>query len=146
MKRTIAATVLAAASGLAVLVATPASADATIMATCSRTVLVNGDSYGENGVPIPSAGSTASSTACGMAQGAHSSAVAQLQRSLNTCYGERLVVDSDFGPATKAALARAQRREGIKADGIYGTQTRNNLEFTMGLSTCDGVTLPIRVV
>ncbi|MFV2088877.1 peptidoglycan-binding domain-containing protein [Micromonospora sp. LOL_021] len=79
-----------------------------------------------------------------MAQGAYSSAVRQLQLSLNHCYGESLVVDSDFGPATAAALRRAQAIEGITVDGIYGPQTRNAIRFTIG-NACDKVYQPVTV-
>lgn len=56
-------------------------------------------------------------------------AVRALQYALNTCYGEGLLIDGDFGPVTSAALSRAQAQEGIIVDGWYGNQTAYNIEF-----------------
>ena len=56
-------------------------------------------------------------------------AVWTLQQVLNTCYNEHLSLDSDFGSNTKAALIRAQKKEHISADGIYGPQTADYLAF-----------------
>jgi hypothetical protein len=61
---------------------------------------------------------------CIMAQGAFGNHVAQLQSTMNTCYGEHLTVDRDFGPLTKAALKRTQTKVHVQSDGVYGPQTR----------------------
>lgn len=61
---------------------------------------------------------------CAMGIGAHSPAVGQLQRTMNVCYGERLAVDNDFGPATQAALIRTQKAALTTPDGVYGPKTR----------------------
>ncbi|HEX8114948.1 MAG TPA: peptidoglycan-binding domain-containing protein [Kofleriaceae bacterium] len=61
---------------------------------------------------------------CAMGEGADSPAVGRLQRTMNVCYGERLTVDNDFGPATLAALKRTQTKAGTTADGVYGPNTR----------------------
>jgi hypothetical protein len=53
--------------------------------------------------------------------------VVALQQSLKNCYGQSIVVDGDFGPATKAALRNAQRIHRIPDDGQYGPQTRDTL-------------------
>lgn len=124
--------------------ASATSAEVSILATCNRTVSVKAPASWVSPRVIPSSGSTAASTNCGMAPGAHSSAVANLQRNLNTCYGENLQVDSDFGPLTRDALKRAQRTEGISADGVYGPVTRNNL-MTYGQSVCSVPLVPIQV-
>ncbi|WP_420794858.1 peptidoglycan-binding domain-containing protein [Salinispora tropica] len=79
-----------------------------------------------------------------MAEGAYSEAVFRLQVTLKRCYGANIATDSHFGPATKSALISAQRRENIAADGIYGTETRNNLDWSMD-GYCPKVALPIRV-
>jgi peptidoglycan hydrolase-like protein with peptidoglycan-binding domain len=55
---------------------------------------------------------------------AHSSAVGQLQTTMNVCYGEHLTVDDDFGSLTEAALVRTQKKAGTQADGVYGPNTR----------------------
>lgn len=80
-----------------------------------------------------------------MAQGAYSEAVFRLQVALKYCYGANIATDSHFGPATKSALISAQKRENIAADGIYGTETRNNLDWFNGDGYCPKVALPIRV-
>ena len=121
-----------------------ASADVSVLATCNRTVSVKAPASWVSPRVIPSSGSTAASTNCGMAQGAHSAAVANLQRNLNACYGENLRVDSDFGALTREALRRAQRAEGISADGVYGPETRNNL-MTYGQSVCSPPLVPIQI-
>ncbi|MFD8261600.1 peptidoglycan-binding protein [Streptomyces griseoluteus] len=65
---------------------------------------------------------------CNMVQGTNSSGVWQLQRTLNICYGENLATDWDFGPGTKAALIRAQKKAGTTADGEYGPNTRKAIK------------------
>ncbi|MER7587934.1 peptidoglycan-binding domain-containing protein [Micromonospora sp. NPDC127501] len=134
--------------GVQLIGASPALAgDFTIQATCYRTVSVVGGDVGVSGESIPSAGSTAASTACGMAQGANSAAVKTLQQTLKYCYNQNIAIDSDFGPATKTALRNAQRSEGITADGVYGTQTRNTLIWWTGTTTynCNSIVLPVRL-
>jgi len=61
---------------------------------------------------------------CNMVRGTNSGAVRQLQRSMNVCYGEHLVLDGDFGGNTEAALRRTQAKAGTAADGQYGPNTR----------------------
>jgi zinc D-Ala-D-Ala carboxypeptidase len=55
--------------------------------------------------------------------------VVALQNALVRCYGANIAIDGDFGPATKAALVAAQRREGIPADGVYGPLTNSVLNW-----------------
>lgn len=66
---------------------------------------------------------------CWMDYGSTGSGVSWLQFTLNSCYGFNLATDGDFGPATRDALATAQGRENISADGQYGTQSRQYLKF-----------------
>ncbi|MBZ6128587.1 MULTISPECIES: peptidoglycan-binding domain-containing protein [Streptomyces] len=66
---------------------------------------------------------------CWMDYGSKGSGVSWLQFTLNSCYGFNLATDGDFGPATRDALATAQGRENISADGQYGTQSRQYLKF-----------------
>jgi Putative peptidoglycan binding domain len=73
-------------------------------------------------VPVYRTGGS-SSVLCVMSQGDRGDDVNQLQWTLNYCYSERLTQDGVFGSLTKSALIRAQRREHISADGIYGPQT-----------------------
>lgn len=98
--------------------------------TCYRTALLDTGHVGP--VPVPSAGTTPASTSCVMGVGATSAAVRRLQMNLNECYGENLATDQIFGTRTRDALKRAQRAEGITADGIYGPNTRNALTWWTG--------------
>jgi hypothetical protein len=65
---------------------------------------------------------------CLMRQGDVGNDVAQLQSSLNSCYGEHLAVDRVFGPLTRAALVRTQKKVRVAADGVYGPQTRRAMK------------------
>ena len=75
------------------------------------------------GAAVPDVKSTGS-VDCVMGIGAHSPAVGRLQRTMNVCYGERLVVDDDFGKLTEAALVRTQGKAVTTADGVYGPNAR----------------------
>src|SRR5690606_31990677 len=57
-------------------------------------------------------------------RGSRGPAVEALQLALNRSRGERLAVDGVFGPATEAAVRRAQAAARIAVDGIVGPQTR----------------------
>ncbi|MBA2396502.1 MAG: peptidoglycan-binding protein [Ktedonobacteraceae bacterium] len=59
-------------------------------------------------------------------QGNTGSAVKALQRQLNA-HGANLVVDSDFGPLTVAAVKSYQSKQGLGVDGIAGPQTWSSL-------------------
>ena len=50
-------------------------------------------------------------------------AVETLQRNLNLRHGAALDVDGDFGPATLAAVIRAQTQLGVTADGLWGPES-----------------------
>lgn len=111
--------------GIGVTTASPAAAY-TYLGACNTAKY-----EGAYQVPVPAI-KTASgkSSACYMHKGANHAGVGWLQHTLNACYGESLDVDNDFGPATKSALIRAQREEGISADGGYGGETLQNLVWT----------------
>lgn len=59
--------------------------------------------------------------------GSAGASVAELQRDFNRIFPAYevmpLVVDGDFGPATRAAVQEFQRRTKIDADGVVGPQT-----------------------
>jgi hypothetical protein len=84
-------------------------------------------------VQIPSTGSGWPNASCEMYTGASGTAVRQLQLALNACYKERLTVDGSYGALTKAALKRAQTKEGMPSadrDGRYGPRTRDSIQHT----------------
>ncbi|GAA3194940.1 peptidoglycan-binding protein [Dactylosporangium siamense] len=84
-------------------------------------------------VRIPSTGQDWPHAQCELDTGAQGAAVKQLQLSLNTCYKENLGTDGKFGTLTKAALKRAQIKEGMSTadrDGRYGPRTRDAIAHT----------------
>jgi murein L,D-transpeptidase YcbB/YkuD len=67
---------------------------------------------------------TSNNVNCHLVQGNYGSGVYQLQFSMRYCYGENIALDGDFGPETRSALIRTQRKAGTPADGEYGPNTR----------------------
>jgi lysozyme family protein len=57
-----------------------------------------------------------------LAPGARGPLVEELQRRL-VAAGQRVSVDGDFGPGTKAAVLAVQKASGLDADGVVGTGT-----------------------
>lgn len=122
---------LIAGIGIAMTPATHAAAAAPA-ATCTGTTTVRDASGGYLDVP-----SIGGNTDCLLGVGDVSAAVFDLQSNLNDCYNSGLALDSDFGPATKAALQAAQRDAGITADGVYGPVTRDHLFWQVsGVPAC----------
>lgn len=72
-----------------------------------------------------------------MDYGSTGGAVSGLQITLNVCYGAHLAVDGGFGSATRKALTSAQAREGITADGLYGSQSKTHLKWTIANEITD---------
>ncbi|GAA3969136.1 hypothetical protein GCM10022384_20500 [Streptomyces marokkonensis] len=70
--------------------------------------------------------------------GSQNTAVKQLQRSLNRCFpGANLDVDGMYGPATVNKVKEAQRSKGIAADGVFGPQTSQYMNWAMkGATGC----------
>jgi peptidoglycan hydrolase-like protein with peptidoglycan-binding domain len=60
--------------------------------------------------------------------------VVVLQRALQRCYGQRIAIDGDFGPATAAALRNAQRLHHLAVDSVYGPRTRLAMHWPTGSS------------
>src|SRR6185295_18680778 len=73
---------------------------------------------------VPYYNGTQSTVDCTMVRGYNSSAVRQLQRSLNLCYHEQVAENGSFDEATQTALRRAQRQAGTTPNGQYGRETR----------------------
>jgi hypothetical protein len=135
---------VAAVLGALLVPAPPAEA---ALPTCYRTTQLA--TWGFGLVPVPSAGSTISSTSCLMGVGASSKAVTRLQANLTKCYDENLDADGIFGPLTRNALARAQRKARTGADGVYGPDTRDALDWwtggywSNGAPVCDRLHRPL---
>lgn len=60
--------------------------------------------------------------------------MSDLQWAYNECYArplkwEMLTIDGEYGDFTAAAIDRVQRFEGIRDDGVYGPQTRENMRW-----------------
>lgn len=66
---------------------------------------------------------------CKLHQGDHGSGVSALQLTLKKCYGQSIAVDGSFGPATFAALKKAQTKMGVASDGVYGYNTRMAMKW-----------------
>jgi len=85
---------------------------------------------------IPSISASASPGAlCSttLQEGSSGSCVTQLQQRLNQL-GANLVVDGQFGPATKNAVLAFQGRERISFDGVVGPQTQSYLNSPGGVN------------
>ncbi|MFF5436381.1 peptidoglycan-binding protein [Streptomyces achromogenes] len=123
MKRTLAAlTTLAAAVG-GVLVTAPAAGAAD--GYCTTTTAV---SRGDYGVLIPATSS--GSTSCVMSRGFTGGQVEALQFALRICHGlDTGGIDGVYGARTEAAVRALQSAIGLTADGIYGANTRNVLQW-----------------
>jgi peptidoglycan hydrolase-like protein with peptidoglycan-binding domain len=63
---------------------------------------------------------------CVLSTGDSGDAVKALQGGINSS-GQSVIVDGKFGPKTKAAVERIQRRAHISVDGVYGPQTRGKM-------------------
>ena len=76
---------------------------------------------------LPSAGNYSGNFSCYLRQGHTGAGVTALQLTLIDCYGAKMPWDGQFGPKTAYWLNVAQWTEGITADSIYGSQTRDHL-------------------
>ncbi|MDQ0934682.1 peptidoglycan-binding domain-containing protein [Streptomyces turgidiscabies] len=123
MKRTLAAlaTLAAAVGGILVTAPTAAAADG----HCAQSLGVDKGAYWTK-VPATSGGSTS----CVMGRGSSGPAVRELQFALTICYGmDTGGTDGVYGAKTEAAVRSLQSATGQRADGIYGPNTRNVVEW-----------------
>jgi len=90
---------------------------------------VTSDVFGAE-VLTPSVGHLTGNFNCILGLGNDSVAVSLLQGNLNVCYGDHLVQDGQYGPATEAAVAAVQRAiPGMPVDGIFGPHTRGFMRW-----------------
>ncbi|MER5556510.1 peptidoglycan-binding domain-containing protein [Streptomyces sp. NPDC002793] len=66
---------------------------------------------------------------CYLQYGNTGAGVRALQKNMNSCYGKRLELDSNFGPATRDALRDVQGRIGARVDGEYGRETLSKMKW-----------------
>ncbi|GAB4054854.1 peptidoglycan-binding domain-containing protein [Catellatospora paridis] len=111
------------------LVSSPANAAAT--PHCNGTLQ-------SSGLRVPAYVGKNSTVFCLMTIGTRGTSVKQLQTSLNRCYKQRLQVDGQYGPLTKAAVRTAQRTERMDdQDGVYGPDTAVTImHVTVQLNLC----------
>ncbi|WP_370412918.1 peptidoglycan-binding protein [Streptomyces fradiae] len=133
LQRTLASLGAVAALTLGVLTTGSASASAA-MPRCTDydTYHDAADYYAK--IPTDAAGSNF----CAMGRGASGEQVRWLQETLWQCYGQNIVSDGQFGPATESALKRVQSALKISADGVYGPQTRDALKWNWVLFETGG--------
>lgn len=65
----------------------------------------------------------------GMEDTGGSTIIRQLQRSLQLCNNQVLIIDGKYGSSTRAAVKAVQTSAGITADGVYGEQTRRAMAW-----------------
>ncbi len=110
---------------------------------CTTTVVAHGTGEdGDTGVPLVVPASAGGSINCWMAKGDHSAAVTALQQAMNACNEQVLAypgddpyvvyplkVDGQYGSQTFDAVWDVQYAHQISKDGVYGSQTRSNMEW-----------------
>jgi len=116
---------VASALAAALLIALPAAPAAAATPKCNIAMVWTNSA----GVDVFLAGYDGTWTPdCLMSQGDVGNDVAEMQDSLNRCYGEHLALDRAFGPLTRAALVRTQKKVKVTADGVYGPKTRRAMK------------------
>lgn len=120
---------------LMALFVTPASPAAAAPPTCTKLWEFRSPPTGTiiNLVPTPASMTSGFGIMpCDLRQGSSGDGVRGLQQAFVTCYGLRLTVDGQFGPATASALRTVQGRIHVAVDGIVGIQTLIHLSYLQG--------------
>lgn len=138
------ATALAtAAAALApALTAAPAAA---AYPTCQGVSVWRGVWGGDYTTIYPTTTEGSYNTSCVLGYGAESHAVWRLQSMYMECYVEdqpwlewpAIPRDGKYGAQTAAAVRLIQANEGVRVDGIYGPQTRKNMDWENWSDTTD---------
>ena len=67
--------------------------------------------------------------------GTSGSDVKWLQSNLNNLMGTTLEVDGQYGSGTKTAVTNFQKKTGLSADGIFGTDSRNKMKTLLSVQS-----------
>lgn len=94
---------------------------------CSKAPLFSHGSYEAGRLPA----SDTLSRKCELRLGDRGPGVRTLQRALNLCHGEKLVVNGRYGATTVAAVKRRQLEADTTANGIYGESTMLGTKFPL---------------
>lgn len=96
--------------------------------TCDGVVIVQRAS---GSATVPGAEtSEQSSVECDIAEGSgDDEAVGALQEALVTCNEQVVVVDGEYGPQTREAVARVEELNGLPADGVYDAATLDAMRW-----------------
>lgn len=122
-------------SALALLFTAAAATTQVLLASSAHAVTPTCSTFKtHDGAFVPAA--SGGSVNCNMVRGNVSDGVARLQDTLNDCYPAELRragvfplwIDRDFGGDTRTALIAVQRAVGVRADGVYGPNTRRAMK------------------
>jgi peptidoglycan hydrolase-like protein with peptidoglycan-binding domain len=137
LRALVAAAVLSVLSSTVATAATNGPTGTASTPQCTRAAHVS-DVLGDLAIVPVSAGGSIN---CWLAQGDSSGAVAAMQAALNNCNHVPVTADGQYGPKTKQAVANFQSiidAEGghLKVDGMYGPNTRHEMDFMLVAGGC----------
>jgi hypothetical protein len=130
--------VAAGSLGIVLVTATPAAA---ATPQCVKTAVAYGIDEAGDSAPLLLPASSGGSINCWLAKGDQNAAVLALQRAINSCDQAKLIgnvpytglyplaTDGNYGTHTQHAVWDIQYVGGIPKDGVYGSQTRNAMEW-----------------
>lgn len=106
----------------------PLPAATAVTAPCTRAVSLSDEVIDPTSYEyVPYAAANMSS--CYLGRGMSGSAVTALQKDLISCYGYKPATDGVYGELTESAVVAVQKRVGVKADGDYGSSTRDAMKW-----------------
>ncbi|WSB88438.1 peptidoglycan-binding protein [Streptomyces cellulosae] len=105
-----------------------APAATAVTAPCTRAVSLSDEVIDPTSYEyIPDAAANTSS--CYLGRGMSGAAVTALQKDLISCYGYKPATDGVYGELTESAVVAVQQSVGVKADGDYGSSTRDAMKW-----------------
>jgi len=123
-----AAAVLVLGTGVGIFAANPASS---ATAHCGDSRVIWNGTYD---LRVPTISKSNPSSSCLLSYGDRGEGVRTLQWVMNKCYDAGLTIDESFGSRTRDALIKVQKDRGVKADGIYGADTRAAMNWALYLN------------